>query len=46
MVRLKGINKKRMTVTVDISLLDKIQKMNINVSKIVNDSLKDYINKI
>ena len=46
MVRLKGINKKRMTVTVDISLLDKIQKMNINVSKIVNDSLKDYVNKI
>ena len=46
MVRLKGINKKRMTVTVDISLLDKIQKMNINVSKVVNDSLKDYVNKI
>ena len=46
MVRLKGINKKRMTITVDISLLEKVQKMNINVSKIVNDSLKDYVNKI
>nr|DAJ43088.1 MAG TPA: Post-segregation antitoxin CcdA [Caudoviricetes sp.] len=45
MVRLKGITKRRVTLSLDEELYKELRDLNLNISGIANNLLKNYLEK-